>query len=193
MKRAVDIVLSATALVVLAPLLLIVALAIWVDSGWPVFFSQQRLGRDFRPFVLWKFRSMWPAAGSFVTAAGDRRITRVGRFVRRTKIDELPQLWNVLLGDMSLVGPRPEVTEFVNVYRERYKRILRVRPGLTDLASIRYRDEEELLAESGDPVHRYITFVLPDKLDLAEQYIRDRSFWLDVRIIVRTVRIMARV
>ncbi len=193
MKRTIDIAVAAAALVLLSPLLLVIAAAIWFDSGRPVFFRQQRLGRGFRPFMLWKFRSMRPVPGSLVTAAGDERVTRVGRSLRRAKIDELPQLWNVLRGDMSLVGPRPEVSEFVDLYRGRYDCILRVRPGLTDLASIRYRDEEELLADSRDPVREYVTFVLPHKLDLAERYVHEKSLSLDLRIILQTLRAIARV
>ena len=150
-KRVFDIVVSAAALTLLWPVLLVVAAAVWLDSGSPILFAQQRVGRGFRCFTVWKFRSMRSARGSLITASGDSRITRVGRVLRQTKLDELPQLWNVLRGNMSLVGPRPEVPQYVELFRSRYQHILSVRPGITDPAALAFIDEERLLARSPDP------------------------------------------
>jgi lipopolysaccharide/colanic/teichoic acid biosynthesis glycosyltransferase len=128
--------------------------------------------------------------GPLITVQGDSRITRVGRILRKTKIDELPQLWNVLRGDMSLVGPRPEIPEYVEQFKARYERILAIRPGITDLASIRFRNEEELLAASREPLREYVERVLPLKLDLADEYIRTASFSSDLSILLRTAKVM---
>ena len=126
------------------------------------------------------------ADGPSVTIAGDNRITRVGKLLRRTKLDELPQFWNVLRGDMSLVGPRPEVPGYVELFRERYRTILTVRPGITDLASIKFRNEEQILSSSREPLREYAEHVLPVKLDLAEEYVRTRSVFTDISILFRT-------
>jgi lipopolysaccharide/colanic/teichoic acid biosynthesis glycosyltransferase len=186
-KRLFDIVVSAAALVVLSPLLLLLSAAIVLDSGFPVFFAQQRVGRNFRRFRLWKFRSMRSSSsGPSITIAGDARITRLGRLLRNAKLDEIPQFWNVLRGEMSLVGPRPEVSEYVDAYRERYQNILAVRPGITDLASICFRNEEAILAGSPDPLRDYRERILPIKLDLADKYVQSRSILGDLSILVRT-------
>jgi lipopolysaccharide/colanic/teichoic acid biosynthesis glycosyltransferase len=191
LKRALDIAASAAALLLLSPLLVLLALAVWFDSRGPVFFRQERVGRGFRKFRICKFRSMLHASeGPPVTASGDARVTRVGRILRAAKLDELPQLWNVLKGDMSLVGPRPEILEYVDLYRERYRTILGVRPGITDLASIRFRNEERILAAAPDPARHYREVLLPSKLSLAEQYIRTRSLGLDCRILLRTALVI---
>ena len=193
-KRLFDIVWSAAGLALLWPLIVLVAAAVVVESGRPVLFAQTRVGRGFHRFRLYKFRSMRNgAAGRPITAAGDGRVTRVGRVLRAMKLDELPQLWNVLKGDMSLVGPRPELPEYVERFRKRYARILRVRPGITDLASIRFRDEEAVLARSSDPLREYVGRVLPIKLDLAEEYVRRRSLWLDLLILAQTLLVILRV
>jgi lipopolysaccharide/colanic/teichoic acid biosynthesis glycosyltransferase len=169
-KRCVDIALSSLVLLLLSPILIVVALAVWLGSGSPILFCQERVGLRFRRFHFLKFRTMRVGDGRPVTVAGDDRITRVGRFLRATKLDELPQFWNVLRGDMSLVGPRPEVPEYVDLFRERYRTVLTVRPGITDLASIHFRNEEEVLSRSADPLREYAERVLPAKLDLAEEY-----------------------
>ena len=138
LKRCMDIALSSMVLMLLSPVLAAVALAVWLDSGSPVLFRQERVGLRFRRFQILKFRTMLvQAGGPSVTVAGDGRITRIGKFLRLTKLDELPQFWNVVRGDMSLVGPRPEVPEYVALFRERYGTVLTVRPGITDLASVR--------------------------------------------------------
>lgn len=186
MKRLFDIFISAVALLALSPLLAAIALAIWTASGRPILFAQARIGRDFQPFAIYKFRTMCSGAGPGVTVAGDPRITGVGRFLRAAKLDELPQFWNVLRGDMSLVGPRPELPEYVEMYKDRYRNVLAIRPGITDAASIRFRDEERVLARSADPLREYAERVLPAKLALAERYVRDRSLLGDLAILIRT-------
>ena len=193
LKRAIDITGSGLALLVGLPLLMVIAIAVAVDSGFPVLCRQRRVGRGFRQFQLLKFRSMVANhRGLRITVAGDSRVTRVGRFLRATKLDELPQFWNVLCGDMSLVGPRPELPEYVEMFRSRYEHVLSVRPGITDLASIRFRDEEELLGRSSDPLREYAKSVLPAKLDLADEYLQKRSFWFDIVILVKTLLVTLR-
>jgi lipopolysaccharide/colanic/teichoic acid biosynthesis glycosyltransferase len=187
LKRAFDLLLSAVILVLMSPVMAIAVLSILLESGRPVFFSQVRVGRQFRKFRILKFRTMVVRNdGPSVTVAGDRRITKIGAILRKSKLDELPQFWNVIRGDMSIVGPRPEVPEYVDLFRQRYQRILSVRPGITDFASIYYRNEEELLSRSNNPLTEYRNRVLPAKLDLADKYIRERSAWRDLRIIALT-------
>jgi lipopolysaccharide/colanic/teichoic acid biosynthesis glycosyltransferase len=194
LKRMIDVIGSGLALVVCLPLLMAIAVAVAVDSGFPVLYRQHRVGRDFCPFRLLKFRSMLDDnGGPRITVAGDSRVTRVGRPLRGTKLDELPQFWNVFVGDMSLVGPRPELPEYVEMFRSRYKHILSVRPGITDIASIRFRDEEALLGRSTDPLRVYTEMVLPAKLDLAEEYLKRSSLRLDLLIMVKTVLVTLRV
>lgn len=193
MKRLLDVAISAIALCVTAPVCLAIAAAILVDSGAPVLYDQVRVGRGFRCFRLFKFRTMHAGQpGPDITAASDPRITSVGRFLRRTKLDELPQLWNVLRGDMSLVGPRPEVPRYVRLFRDRYAKVLAVRPGLTDLATLAFLDEERLLAGSGDPVSFYTQTVLPAKLTLAERYLQTRSLRTDISLLLVTGRNLLR-
>jgi lipopolysaccharide/colanic/teichoic acid biosynthesis glycosyltransferase len=186
-KRCFDIAFSLLFLALLSPLWLAAAAAVWLGSGKPVLFRQERVGIRFSRFQILKFRTMRTGRnGPGVTVRNDIRVTRVGRFLRLTKIDELPQLWNVLRGEMSIVGPRPEVSEFVELYDKRYAKILLVPPGITDLASIRYRDEESILARSQDPLREYKEHILPIKLDLAEQYLQKQSILNDCSIIVQT-------
>jgi lipopolysaccharide/colanic/teichoic acid biosynthesis glycosyltransferase len=192
LKRCVDVALSALVLLLLSPITIAVALALWLGAGSPVLFRQERVGLSFRRFHILKFRTMRTASGASVTVAGDDRITRVGKFLRRTKLDELPQFWNVLRGDMSLVGPRPEVPEYVELFKERYGAVLTVRPGITDLASIHFRNEEELLSRSSDPLREYAERILPAKLDLAEEYIRTRTVFGDISILFHTATAIVR-
>lgn len=193
MKRLFDVFVSAVVLVAVSPLLLVVSVAIVADSGFPVFFSQERVGRGFRRFRLRKFRTMRTGTpGSSITVAGDSRITGIGRTLRKSKLDEIPQFWNVLRGEMSVVGPRPEVQEYVGLYRERYRKVLSVRPGITDLASIHFRNEEAILAASEDPLREYRERVLPMKLDLADRYLETQSFYRDFAIIARTAKVVLR-
>jgi lipopolysaccharide/colanic/teichoic acid biosynthesis glycosyltransferase len=189
-KRLVDIVASAAGLLLTSPVLLVAAVAIKLDSEGPVIFAQERIGREFRPFRIFKLRSMSkkPTANApQITAGGDARVTRVGRILRKTKIDELPQLFNILRGDMSLVGPRPEVRKYVELFRSDYEEILKCRPGITDLASIRYRDEESVLAAASDPEREYVERILPEKISLAKEYVRRSSLGLDARLILATL------
>jgi lipopolysaccharide/colanic/teichoic acid biosynthesis glycosyltransferase len=187
-KRLIDILFSATILALSSPLLFIIAIAVWLDSGWPIFFAQERVGRDFRPFDVWKFRTMTVVNhGPRLTVRGDPRITRIGKRLRSAKLDELPQFVNVLCGHMSVVGPRPEVEEHVRLYEERFRKVLTLRPGITDLASIQFRDEEEILSQSTDPIRTYREKILPAKLDLAEAYLETHTLMTDLRIVLRTV------
>lgn len=194
MKRVFDIVFSLAGLIMLSPVFLLAAVLVKLTSRGPVFFRQERIGRGFRPFHIIKFRTMVeeaPALGGQLTAGRDPRITAVGRVLRATKVDELPQLINVLRGDMSFVGPRPEVPRYVELFHGDYAELLRVRPGITDLASLKYRHESELLGESDDPETLYAQQILPDKIALGKQYIRQQSLGLDLRLICQTVLRMA--
>jgi len=190
MKRVFDTIISSLGLLLLGPVFLIVALMIKLDSRGPVFFKQARIGREFRSFFIYKFRTMIADAasrGGTLTVGSDPRITRVGAVLRTTKIDESPQLINIFKGDMSFVGPRPEVLEFVELFRSDYEEILRVRPGLTDLASLKYRNEAMTLAQAEDPHEDYLKRVLPDKIRLAKEYIRRSSFLFDLGLIIKTL------
>ena len=190
MKRAMDVSVAGLGLVLLSLPLIAVALLVKLTSPGPVLFKQQRIGRRFRPFQIYKFRSMVqdaPQQGGQITIGSDPRITWIGRILRKTNIDELPQLINVLKGDMSLVGPRPEVPRYVELFAEDYAEILCVRPGITDLASIKYRDEAALLALADDPHEQYVQRVLPEKIELAKEYIRRSSLLFDLGIIIATI------
>ena len=194
-KRAMDVGLCLLALPLALPLMALIALAVKADSPGPVLFRQQRVGRGGVPFRILKFRSMrlHDGSGPQVTAAGDARVTRVGRWLRRTKLDELPQLINVLKGDMSLVGPRPEVARYLAHYPDEARRIiLSVRPGITDRAAIEFRDEERLLAESSDPERAYVDQVMPVKQRYYLDYVARRSLGGDVRILIDTLRALWR-
>jgi lipopolysaccharide/colanic/teichoic acid biosynthesis glycosyltransferase len=185
-----DIAASLAGLMLLAPLFALVALWIKLDSPGPVLFRQQRVGRHGAPFSIYKFRTMAAAAGATLqlTVGRDSRITRAGRFLRRYKLDELPQLINVLQGAMSLVGPRPEVPRYVACYPPEVRAIvLSVAPGITDWASILYREESAILGRAADPERAYRETILPAKLDYYVRYVRERSFWTDLRIIFRTL------
>ena len=190
-KRAFDLALAALGLVLLSPLLAAIALAVTLDSPGPVFFRQERVGRGGVSFRIHKFRTMRhdaAGAGPQLTVGADARITRVGAFLRRTKLDELAQLLDVLAGSMSLVGPRPEVPRYVALYPAALRDVvLSVRPGLTDLASIEFRDEAALLARDADPEREYVEVVMPRKLALAARYVKARSLALDVTILWRTL------
>lgn len=184
--RAVDVVCAATALVFLAPVLAAIALGVLASSGRPVLFGQERIGRRGAPFTIWKFRTMRPGDGVRVTAAGDRRVTAIGRWLRKLKLDELPQLFNVLRGEMSLIGPRPEVPEYVDAEDVHWSAVLAARPGITDLASLVYRNEEEILASSVNPDEYYRQTILPAKMHLNLRYIRSRCWGLDFKLLLLT-------
>jgi lipopolysaccharide/colanic/teichoic acid biosynthesis glycosyltransferase len=193
-KRAFDLALTICGMILLLPLFAAIALWVKIDSPGPVFFRQTRIGRSGEPFSIIKFRTMVTKAeamGPKITVDGDARVTRSGAFLRRWKLDELPQLINVLLGDMSLVGPRPEVPEYVACYPEGLRdKILSVRPGITDIASVEFRHESRILAESDDPLRAYIDTVLPDKLRYAEQYVDEHGIWTDLKIIAKTLALL---
>jgi lipopolysaccharide/colanic/teichoic acid biosynthesis glycosyltransferase len=192
LKRSTDIALSLAVIVLLSPVLAAAALAVWLDSGSPILFRQERVGRGFVRFRILKFRTMRGTGGPSITVAGDARVTRVGKFLRLAKLDEIPQFWNVLRGDVSIVGPRPEIPQYVELFKDRYREILEVRPGITDPASIRFRNEEEVLSRSPDPLEEYTERVLPAKLDMAEEYVRTRSIAGDILIMLRTASSIVR-
>jgi lipopolysaccharide/colanic/teichoic acid biosynthesis glycosyltransferase len=194
-KRTLDIAVALTGLILASPILLAAALAVKLGSRGSVFFRQERMGRNFRPFRIYKFRTMVPDApklGAQITAGADPRITRVGHFLRKSKLDELPQLINVLIGDMSLVGPRPEVPRYVELFRDDYRDILSVRPGITDPASIKYRDESTSLAHSPDPERMYREEILPDKIAISRDYVLRASLSGDFRVLIATVMCILR-
>lgn len=187
MKRALDLCIAIPGLVMTSPLLAAAAIAVKLDSRGPVFYRGRRVGKDGREFDILKLRSMTAGGGGpAVTSAGDPRITRVGRFLRRTKLDELPQLWNVTRGEMSLVGPRPEDPRYVKLYTEEQLRVLTVRPGITSPTSLAFRNEEAMLAEGGG-VSAYAQDVMPRKLAMDLDYVEHRSFAGDVAILARTL------
>ena len=190
-KRAFDVTVAAIGLVALAPLFLLIAAAVRAESAGPAWFRQTRVGRLGRPFTILKFRTMQTTSGSsavLLTIDPDPRLTRVGAFLRRYKLDELPQLLNVLAGEMSLVGPRPEIPEFVNHYSPELRTIiLSVRPGITDTASIAFRHESAILARYPDPRQAYVDYIMPQKLEHCRRYIETRSMGMDLRILFKTL------
>ena len=187
-KRLFDMVCAALGLLVLSPVLLVCALLVGLTSPGGVLFRQERVGKDGVPFTIYKFRSMRKDnAGLKISTSGDSRITPVGRVLRKAKLDELPQLWNVLKGDMSFVGPRPEVREYTDLYTPEQWQVLLVRPGITGLASIRYRNENDLLSASADPNRTYIEEVMPAKLALDLEYIPPACGSYDIKLILETL------
>lgn len=189
-KRCFDFGVAFCGLIFFAPLLVLAAILVKLDSQGPVFFTQERIGKGFKPFKIYKIRTMVENAsqhGELTTSEKDPRITRLGSLLRRTKIDELPQLINVLKGDMSIVGPRPEVRRYVELFRQDYEEILTLRPGITDLASLKYQDEAALLGCSGDPEAEYRSKILPDKIALAKEYVRRSSFLFDLSLTLKTL------
>jgi lipopolysaccharide/colanic/teichoic acid biosynthesis glycosyltransferase len=189
-KRIFDLIFSLVGLVVCFPIIIIVAVLIKLDSKGPVFFRQERVGKNFKSFRMYKFRTMKNDAGGngpMITVGGDSRITRIGRFLRKHKIDELPQLFNVLKGEMSFVGPRPEVKEYVHLYKSDYKKLLSIRPGITDPASLKYSDEENVLALSVDWEEEYKKRILPGKINLSLHYIENHNIMTDFKLIVKTI------
>lgn len=189
-KRLFDIIASFIGLIILLPFLLIIALLILTDSRGGIFYRQVRVGKDNKDFRLFKFRTMAKDSdkkGLLTVGGRDSRITRIGYYLRKYKLDELPQLLNVLIGDMSLVGPRPEVRKYVDMYNAEQRNVLSVKPGITDYASIEYSNENELLAKSQDPEQTYIKEVMPAKLLLNKKYIAEQGFSTDIKIIFRTI------
>jgi len=189
LKRFIDILFSLVGLVFLIPLFLLIAVFILLDDGPPVFFKQKRVGKNMEEFFLYKFRSMRKNnAGLSVTAGNDPRITKTGLFIRKYKLDEFPQLINVLLGQMSLVGPRPEVMRYVEMYDDEQRKVLSVKPGITGVDSLKFSHEEELLKNSNDPENTYINKIMPAKLTLSLNYVENQSLGLDFIILIKTLR-----
>lgn len=189
-KRIFDLFFSLTGLLILLPVFLLVALLIKIESKGPVFYLQMRVGRNGKDFKLFKFRTMFPDSdkkGLLTVGMRDPRITSTGYFLRKYKLDELPQLINVLTGEMSFVGPRPEVRKYVDKYSNEELAVLEVKPGITDLASLTYINENAILAQSSDPENTYIKEVMPHKLALNMEYIRRTSLWFDIKIIFQTI------
>jgi lipopolysaccharide/colanic/teichoic acid biosynthesis glycosyltransferase len=189
MKRLFDILFSGVMLLLFLPVFIVIAVAISIDSRGGVFFGQVRVGQDGVNFRMWKFRTMRPQAelgGQLTVGSSDRRITRVGYFLRKLKVDELPQLWNVFKGDMSVVGPRPEVPRYVALYTDDQRRVLSIRPGITDYASLQYFSESDLLAASEDPEKTYIEQIMPAKLKLNLEYVSNYGLLEDLKIIALT-------
>lgn len=190
-KRVFDLILSFLGLLILFPLFIIIAIAIKRDSSGPVFYKGERIGRFGKPFMMYKFRTMAADAdkgGASSTAEDDPRLTAVGSFLRRYKLDELPQLINIAKGEMSFVGPRPQVAWAVALYSEEEKKILTVRPGITDYASIKFSNEGEILKGSADPDKTYMKKIHPEKMKLGLQYAQNHSVWTDIKIILKTFK-----
>lgn len=189
MKRLFDIVASLIGLILLSPIFLVMAVWIKLDSSGPVFYKQIRVGKDGNDFKLFKFRSMFIDAdkkGLLTVGGRDPRVTKSGYFIRKYKLDEFPQLINVLIGDMSLVGPRPEVRRYVDLYSKEQLRVLSIRPGITDLASIRYRNENDLLEKAENPEKYYIDIIMQDKLSINLEYVDKQNLVYDVKLIFKT-------
>lgn len=189
-KRVLDFIVSAATLAVLWPLLAVIAFAVKIDSPGPVFYRQERVGRNGKPFRIFKFRSMVSDAdkkGLAITVGRDSRITRVGAVLRKTKLDELAQLLNVLTGQMSFVGPRPEVPRYTALYTPYQRQVLLVRPGITDYASIAYRNENDMLSGAADPEKMYIEEIMPAKIELNMKYLHEISPLTDLKLILRTI------
>ncbi len=189
MKRIMDIVFSLGFILVLTPILLLIAIWIKLDSTGPVFYLQERIGLHRKPFRIYKFRTMHPDAdkrGLLTVGGRDPRVTRAGYYLRKFKLDELPQFFNVLGGSMSLVGPRPEVKRYVDLYNSTQLNVLNGKPGITDDASIEYSDENELLGKAADPERTYIDEIMPAKLELNLKYINDQGIFTDCKILFRT-------
>lgn len=189
-KRVFDFTAALAGTIFLLPLFSVISLLIKLDSPGSVFFLQERVGRNFRNFRLIKFRTMKenaPSMGPALTKRGDSRITRVGRYLRRYKLDELPQLLNVIKGDLSLVGPRPELQKYVAAFKDDYQEILRIRPGITDFAAVEFRDEEETLQKFDDIERGYLEAVLPRKIELYKKYLNEASFSTDLKLVLKTL------
>ncbi len=192
-KRFFDLFFAVAGFLILSPFYYLAALAIKFDSPGPVFFRQVRVGRQGRNFLLVKFRTMQANAekiGPQITVGKDPRITRVGEFLRKTKVDELPQLFNVLAGDMSLVGPRPEVPRYVSLYSQKHKRVMDLMPGITDPASIKYRQESEILSGSSDPERMYIEVIMPEKIEINLSYAQQATVFTDFKVVLETLRLL---
>jgi lipopolysaccharide/colanic/teichoic acid biosynthesis glycosyltransferase len=190
-KRLFDIFFSIIGLLCISPVLLVLAILISLDSKGGIFYKQVRIGKNLAPFKLFKFRSMHTNAdkkGLLTVGHKDSRITKIGYYIRKYKLDELPQLINVLIGDMSFVGPRPEVEKYVKLYNQEQLNVFKVKPGITDWASIKYVHENEILAKSNDPEKTYIDEIMPAKLKLNLDYANNNNVWIDIKIILLTIK-----
>lgn len=190
MKRLFDVFFSALGIIICIPFFIIAAILVKLDSSGPILFTQERIGKEFKPFKIYKYRTMKKVGeqdGPKITITGDNRITGIGRLLRKYKIDELPQLFNVLKGDMSFVGPRPEISEYVNLFKTAYEKLLSIRPGITDPASICYSNEEILLSGSDNWEENYRKIVLPEKIKLSLHYVDNHNIITDLRLIVKTI------
>lgn len=189
MKRLFDLLFSFFGLIILTPILLVIAVCIKLTSRGPIFYRQVRVGKNNKDFQIFKFRTMYIASdklGLLTVGIKDPRVTTIGYYLRKFKLDELPQLANVLIGDMSFVGPRPEVRKYVDLYNDEQMKVLDVRPGITDLASIEFRNENEILSEQDDPDNYYINVIMPKKLQINLDYLKERTLIKDVGVIVKT-------
>jgi len=190
-KRIIDIIISVLGIITLSPLFILIAIIIKAESRGPVLFRQKRVGKNEKIFKIDKFRTMtdkaWQKGTHITISEKDPRITKIGKFLRKYKIDELPQLFNIIKGDMSLVGPRPEIPEYVDIYTPEQKKVLSVKPGITDLASIKYINENKILSKSKDWKNSYINKIMPDKLKINLEYIKKKSLFLDFYIIFKTI------
>lgn len=189
-KRLFDIIAAGIGIILLSPFLIIISILIKIDSKGPIIFKQERIGLRGEPFLILKYRTMVVNAeklGKQITVGADDRITRIGAFLRKYKVDELPQLFNVFKGDMSLVGPRPEVPRYVKLYSDKEKQVLNVRPGITDLASLEFRDENEILGKVKDPESYYIDVIMKKKLELNLEYIKKSNIFFDISLIIKTI------
>lgn len=194
-KRIFDFIIATIGLIFLAPLFILVIILIKIDSKGPAIYKQLRVGRFNLDFKILKFRTMYITSdklGLITVGARDPRVTRLGYFLRKYKLDELPQLINIILGDMSFIGPRPEVRFYVSLYTEEQKKVLNVRPGITDLASIEYRNENELLSDQEDPNYYYINVIMPKKLKINLDYLKQRSFLKDFMVILKTIKVITK-
>lgn len=190
LKRSIDVTFAFTGLLLISPVFLIIAFFIKLDSRGPVIFKQERMGKGGRVFVMYKFRTMIVGNGSgnkLITSKGEKRITRAGRLLRKLKVDELPQLINIIKGEMSFVGPRPEVAKYVEMFRNEYNEVLEIPPGITDYAAIEFSNEEELLTQFDDPEKGYVEDVLPRKIVLYKKYLNERGMWVDIKILCMTI------
>lgn len=190
LKRGFDFIVSLIGCIVLMPIYILIAILIKIDSRGPIFFKQKRVGQYGKIFKILKYRTMVVDAeniGKQITVGDDKRITKIGKFLRKYKLDELPQLFNVLKGDMSLVGPRPEVPKYVELYNYEEKKVLNLKPGITDFASIEYRDENEILGKVDNPEEYYINVIMKHKLELNLKYINNNNIFIDINIILKTL------
>jgi lipopolysaccharide/colanic/teichoic acid biosynthesis glycosyltransferase len=188
-KRIFDIILSVVLLIITTPLMILISALIFFNDGWPVFYTQKRMGKNMKEFKIFKFRTMIKNAdkkGNTITTKNDPRILKIGKFLRKYKLDELPQLVNVLLGEMSIVGPRPDVKKYVYLFETDFKEILKVKPGITDFASLKFINEEEILEKYENREEAYVSIVMPQKVKLFKEYVRNVSFKTDMMIILQT-------